>query len=103
MILKVCKKLFSNFTDKDINNKDLEKINTNIAEIRWILAHATPWKRSSDAISNVFIRAIYKSFGIKTYPLEKGITLDLEAYCTELNQYKKNFTKYFKKPPVIIE
>lgn len=102
-VFKICKHLFSKFTNKDITEKDLQNINSHIAEIRWILAHATPWKRGSDAISNVFIRAIYKAFSIKTYPLEKGITLDLEAYCTELKQYKKIFTKYFKKPPAIIE
>ena len=102
-VFKISHNLFSNFNYNNIKNKDLERINFNIAEIRWLLAHATPWKRGSDAISNVFIRAIYKSLGIKTYPLEKGITLDLEAYCTELNQYKKVFTTYFKKPPTIIE
>ena len=74
-----------------------------IAEIRWILAHSTPWLRGSDAISNVFMRAMYKAVGIKTYPLKKGISLDLEAYCTELDEYKKKFPAYFEKPPEIIE
>ena len=59
--------------------------------------------RGSDAISNVFIRAMYKSIGIKSYPLKKGVSLDLEAYCTELEDYKKNFAGYFTKPPKIIE
>ena len=68
-----------------VNNDNLEKINKNIAELRWILAHSTPWERGSDAISNVFMRSLYKAIGIKTYPIKKDVSLDLEAYCTELN------------------
>ena len=86
-----------------VNNDNLEKINKNIAELRWILAHSTPWERGSDAISNVFTRSLYKAVGIKTYPLKKDISLDLEAYCTELNEFKQKFPTYFEKPPEIIE
>ena len=81
----------------------MNDINNSIAEIRWILAHATPWERGSDAISNTFIRAIYKAAGIKAYPLKKGVSLDLEAYCTNLTDYKENFTDYFIKKPHIVE
>lgn len=102
-IFDISKNIFPKFIKKDAKQKDLNDINNNMAEIRWILAHATPWIRGSDAISNVFMRAVYKAIGIKTYPLTQGISLDLEAYCTELSDYKKNFTKYFTKPPEIIE
>lgn len=86
-----------------VNNDNLEKINKNIAELRWILAHSTPWERGSDAISNVFMRSLYKAIGIKTYPIKKDVSLDLEAYCTELNEYKQKFPTYFEKTPEIIE
>ena len=49
------------------------------------------------------MRAMYKAMGIKTSPLAKGISLDLQAYCTDINQYKKEFTNYFEKPPIIVE
>lgn len=58
--------------------------------MRWILAHATPWERGSDAIANVLMRAMYKSVGVKSYPLAKGVSLDMEAYCTNLADYKKD-------------
>lgn len=87
----------------DVKKEDLKFINDAIAQIRWIMAHATPWERGSDAISNVFMRAIYKSMGIKTYKPAKGISFDMEAFCTNLNDYKKNFTKFFEKPPRIVE
>ena len=105
--LKHVEKLYNsiseNYIGKDITGKDLADINDKIAESRWVLAHATPWLRGSDAISNVYMRAIYKSLGIKSYPIAKGISLDMEAYCTELEDYKKNFPKYFEQEPVIIE
>lgn len=91
------------FNHEDIKKEQLDSVNDHIAEIRWILAHATPWDRGSDAIANILMRAMYKSLGIKSYPLQKNISLDLEAFCTELTDYKKNFTKYFQNPPEIIE
>ncbi len=102
----ICKKYSefkTKFNSKNVNTSQMEEINNSIAEIRWILAHSTPWERGSDAISNVFIRAMYKSLGIKSYPLKKGISLDLEAYCTELSEYKQKFPTFFEKPPEIIE
>ena len=88
---------------KEVREEDLTDINSMIAEIRWILAHATPWERGSDAISNTFMRSVYKAAGIKTYPLKKGVSLDLEAYCTELKDYKKNFANYFLRKPEIVD
>lgn len=93
----------NNFNSKDINNSQLKDVNDDIAEIRWILAHSMPWERGSDAISNVLIRAMYKSIGIKSYPLKKGLSLDLEAFCTELKDYKAKFPSFFEKPPEIID
>lgn len=93
---------FSKFTKIDVQQEHLPKINDQIATMRWILAHSTPWERGSDAIANVLMRAMYKSVGIKSYPLAKGVSLDMEAYCTNLADYKKNFTNYFAKPPEVI-
>ncbi len=96
-------KLFQKYRAEDLKQKDLPHIMESIAEIRWILAHATPWERGSDSIANIFMRALFKSFGIKTFPAAKGISFDLEAFCTELKEYTKKFPEYFKKPPEIIE
>lgn len=105
--LKLANGLFTKFHNKYIKNKakkeDLEDINSIIAELRWIMAHSTPWERGSDAISNILVRSMYKAAGIKTYPLKKGISLDLEAFCTELDDYKKLFETYFEKLPHLVE
>lgn len=90
------------YVGKKLTQEDLKNINDSVAEIRWILAHSTPWLRGSDSISNIFMRSIYKALGIKTYPLAKNLSLDLEAYCTNLIDYKKKFASYFEKPPEIV-
>ncbi len=95
--------LLDNYMGKKISDSNLVNINNTIAEIRWILAHSTPWERGSDAIANVFTRALYKAFDIKTYPLKENLSLDLEAYCTELADYKKNFASYFETAPHIVK
>lgn len=93
---------FSKFTKIDVQEQHLPEINDKIANIRWVLAHSTPWERGSDSISNVLMRAMYKAVGVKSYPLAKGVSLDMEAFCTDLSEYKKNFSKYFVKPPKVI-
>ena len=103
MVNEIYDNLHKKYIEKEATKADLEDINSQIAEIRWILAHATPWERGSDAISNTFIRSIYKAMGIKTSPLKKGISLDLEAYCTNLKDYQTKFETYFVKKPYIVE
>ena len=102
-VFELSKNIFPKYVHSDIKNENLKEVNSSIAEIRWILAHTTPWLRGSDAIANVYMRAMYKAAGVKSYPLKRGVSLDLEAYCTELAEYKKNFASYFEKPPEIIE
>ncbi len=94
--------LLSQYPDFKVSKEDLKNFSSTVSEIRWILAHSTPWVRGSDAIANVFVRSLYKAFGIKVYPLKNNISLDLEAYCTELKDYKENFHKYFVKPPEVL-
>ena len=94
--------LYKKCISNEPKEENLSEINSLIAEMRWILAHSTPWERGSDAISNTFIRAVYKAAGIKAYPLKRGVSLDLEAYCTNLKEYKNNFAGYFLKKPEIV-
>jgi len=101
-IKSIYEKLYHNYIENEAKIENLSDINSSLAEIRWILAHATPWMRGSDAISNILIRSIYKSMGIKVGVLKKGVSLDLEAYCTNLSDYKNKFSDYFVNKPQII-
>ena len=102
-IFDLFKNKYSKFIKKDVKKEDLPEIIDVVAEIRWVLAHATPWLRGSDAISNVFMRAMFKAVGVKAYPPAKGISYDLEAYCRNLEDYKANFNTFFEKPLEVIE
>lgn len=102
-VFNLCNKIFPKYIHNEVQQENMNEINETVAEIRWIMAHATPFSRGSDAIANVFMRVMYKAIGVKSYPLQKGVSLDLEAYCTELEEYKKRFSEYFEKPPEIIE
>lgn len=93
--------ILKRFVGTDVKEKDLKEINDTVAEMRWILAHSTPWERGSDAISNVLMKSIYKALGVKTYEPAKNVSFDLEAFCTELKDYKNNFTNFFTQPPTI--
>lgn len=95
--------LIGKYNPEKVCKDDLEDINNKIAEIRWILAHITPWLRGSDAISNIFMRSLYKAMGIKSYGLAKNTALDFEAFCTPLDKYKKDFPNFFVKKPKVIE
>ncbi len=99
----IYKELQQKFANKKPTAADLPYINEKVAEMHWILAHSMPWGRGSDAITNAFIKAVYKSLNIKTYPPAKNVSFDLQAFCTELSDYKKDYTKYYSKPPEIIE
>ena len=102
-VFKLSKNIVPKYIIQDVKPQNLQEINETMAEIRWILAHSTPWIRGSDAISNIFMRAMYKAIGVKTYPIKKDVSLDLEAYCTNIDEYKKLFPSYFDKAPEIIE
>ena len=102
-VFELFNKKYSKFITKDVKKEDLPEIIDVVAEIRWVLAHATPWLRGSDAISNVFMRAMLKAVGVKAYPPAKGISYDLEAYCRNLDDYKANFNAFFEKPLEVIE
>ena len=102
-IFDLFKNKYSKFLNKNVKQEDLPEIIDVIAEIRWVLAHATPWLRGSDAISNVFMRAMFKAVGVKAYPPAKNISYDLEAYCRNLDDYKANFNSFFEKPLKVVE
>ena len=102
-VFNLYKNKYSKFLHKDVKKEDLPEIIDIVAEIRWVLAHATPWLRGSDAIANVFMRALFKAVGVKAYPPAEGISYDLEAYCRNLDDYKANFNSFFEKPLEVIE
>lgn len=93
---KYVEKLYNELRDSLHSEKKAnKKIIKKIAKIHWILAHNAPWGRGSDSIVTIFVKSLIKSFGYKFGPIKEGLSLDLEAFCTELKDYEKNYAKYY--------
>ena len=95
--------LLAKYKPENVTSRNLKDIINRVAEIRWLMAHITPWERGSDAISNVFMRALFKAFGVKTSPSVKNFSFDLEAYCINVNDYKQKFPEFFSSKVKVIE
>ena len=78
---------------------DAEKAmaNDKIAEIYYLMANVMPWARGSNGISDIFMRSMYKSLGIDQPALKQGVSLDLEAFCVPLEEYKANWKTFFEQ------
>lgn len=81
----------------------LNKINKKIAELHWYLANATPYERGSAGIIDVLTKSIYESANIQTSPWKEGLSPDMEAFVTPLNEFVEKYPSYFESLPKFIE
>ncbi len=95
--------LMHKYHGKHLTQADMADINESIGEIHWILSHSMPWGRGSAGISDAYVKALYKSLGIQLSRPKEGISFDLEAFCTELEVYKKNYKNLYEKEPKYIK
>lgn len=91
--------IVENYLGKKLTKKDLNEINKKIATMHWLLVHSVPYLRGSDAIINVFIKSLYCALGIELSAPREGISFDLEAFCTELKDYIKEYPKLYESEP----
>lgn len=84
------------FIAKDYTKTEFKAITNKVALLHWIIAHNVLWGRGSDSIANIFIKAILKALNIKVGSLKPKISLDLEAFCTEYNDYQKKYPDFYQ-------
>ena len=77
---------------------ELELVDDQMAEMYYLLANVMPWNRGSNGISDIFMRSVYESLGIDRPALKQGVSLDLEAFCCNMNDYKANWNSFFETP-----
>ena len=77
--------------------KEKAMANEKIAEMYFLMANAMPYRRGSNGIADIFMRSIYKELGIDMPALKSGVSLDLEAFCLDLDTYKKKWHSFFEK------
>ena len=83
-----------------IPKPSLKQINKSCAIIHWLIAQESPWQRGSDSIARLLTASIYSAYGIKIFPLKKGLSFDFEAFYTNLNDYIKKYPYLFTKKPM---
>ena len=70
-------------------------VDDKISEMYYIMANVMPWARGSNGISDIFMRSLYKSLNIDKPALAHGVSLDLEAFCYSLDEYKARWNTFF--------
>ena len=78
------------------SSKEIAQIHDNIAEIYFLLANAAPYYRGSNGITDIFMRSIYEALNIEMPAIKRGVSLDLEAFCVDLNVYQNNWLSFFE-------
>lgn len=66
-----------------------------ISELYYLMANTTPFERGSNGISDVLMRSQYSALGMSKPHVRKGVGLDLEAFCMNLDEYKLKWNSFF--------
>ncbi len=84
---------------RKIKNPSVDDVMRSCAIIQWLIAQETPYVRGSDSIANILTKSIMHANGIFISPLKDGISLDFEAFDTDLDDYIKKYPDFFKVRP----
>ncbi|MBO7605033.1 MAG: hypothetical protein J6S61_01015, partial [Elusimicrobiaceae bacterium] len=86
---------------KVLDQKDIEKLHTNVAEMSYIFCNAVPFHRGTSALNLVMVYGLYQAAGIKASQVKIGRALDLSAFVMTPEQYIKEWKTLFKKDFVV--
>jgi len=82
-----------------IENPTTNQILKTAATIQWLIAQDSPYKRGSDSIANLITKSLMHSYGIEISPVKEGVSLDFEAFYTDLDEYIEKYPTFFEKIP----
>ena len=99
--LSLVKKEFNKL--RAIENPTTEEVLRSCAIIQWLIAQETPYQRGSDSVANVLTKAIMHANNIYISPLKEGVSLDFEAFDTDLDDYIERYPNFFEVRPYKIE
>lgn len=80
----------------ELTKEDIKIIDEKIAEIYYLIANIMPYERGSNGIADILMRSIYRALGIEMPALKHGVSLDLEAFDLDLDEYKKKWNTFFE-------
>lgn len=88
---------------RQIKNPSVDEVLRSCAIIQWLITQETPYKRGADSIANILAKSIMHTNGIFISPLKDGISLDFEAFDTDLDDYIEKYPNFFKVRPYKIK
>ena len=88
---------------RQIKNPSVDEVLRSCAIIQWLITQETPYKRGTDSIANILAKSIMHANGIFISPLKDGISLDFEAFDTDLDDYIEKYPNFFKVKPYKIK
>lgn len=67
-----------------------------IAEIYYLMANTCPFYHGTNGICDILMRSQYATLGINKPHIKYGVSLDLEAFCMNLDKYKLEWKNFFE-------
>lgn len=94
---RIYQKLLNEYKTNGCLTLEQKKQSDNIiSEIYYLIANTCPFQRGSNGITDVLMRSQYSALGINKPHIKKGIGLDLEAFCMNLDEYKLKWNDFFE-------
>ena len=82
---------------KTLSESEIKKVHEQVAEIYFLTANVMPWSRGSNGIADIYMRSLYKSMNIDMPALKPDVSLDLESFCMDVDEYKTKWLSFFEK------
>ena len=86
-----------------IENPTTQDVMRSCAIIQWLIAQETPYYRGSDSVANVLTKAIMHAYNVHISPVKEGLSLDFEAFDTDLDDYIEKYPDFFEEKPYKLE
>ncbi len=80
-------------------NLPVEETVKTVGEMQWWLSQTTPFKRGSASATEALTRGVLDARGIQTAAYHQGLSPDLEAFVTPLDEFVKRYPNFFIAPP----
>ena len=81
---------------KELNTEQIKEVDDIISEIYYLMANTCPYYNGTSGMCDILMRSMYAVFGIDKPHIKHGISLDLESFCMNLNDYKKRWNNCFE-------
>ncbi len=95
--LELCQKAYIELLSKE--NPTEKEILETCATIQWLISQECPFMRGNDSIANLLTKSIMHCYNLRISPIKEGASLDFEAFCSDLDDYIKQYPNFFEKYP----